>query len=223
MPATSVEAATRSASRVIARVCRRLPPTCPICSSIDVRDRAGERIGCRVERRRAGTAKRRVARSTAMTVQPSPSSSLRWTSSVSRLCSTRSLWPWLPCSWRTRGFLPGSARNDVQRERAGGRRGAARGGEELDPVAVRIGYLDTHETASSCHSVSGAARCNRSRAVDLVGVLELEAEVECAERGLGDGALAQREERAVRRCKDEQVLVVVEPFGEPEMPAVEGG
>ena len=134
----------------------------------------------------------------------------------------------MPCSWRTRGLSSwGSARNDVQRERAGrpGRGADARGGEELDPVAVGIGYLDTHETAivlpfglrNACPLEPLASP------PDLVGVIELEAEVECVERGLGDGAFLEREERAVRRCKDEQVLVVVEPLGEPEVPAVEVG
>lgn len=40
-------------------------------------------------RRACATTHRRVARSTAITVQPLPSSSLRWTSRVPGLCSTR--------------------------------------------------------------------------------------------------------------------------------------
>ena len=129
------------------------------------------------------------------------------------MCSTRSLWPGCPVVEDAR-LLRGRP-EDVQRERAGGARA----------LLGRRVYLDTHETAivlpfglrNACPLEPLASP------PDLVGVLELEAEVECAERGLGDGALAQREQRAVRRCKDEQVLVVVEPFGEPEMPAVEGG
>ena len=75
-------------------------------------------------RRAAGGLERRqwrVPRSTASTVHPLPSSSLRCTSSVSRLCSTRSRWAGLTCSHRIRGLVSsGSATNDVQRERGRG-------------------------------------------------------------------------------------------------------
>ena len=83
-------------------------------------------------RRAWATATRRVARSTAKTVQPSPSSPLSLIRRMSLSCSTRRRWAGLPSSRSVRGgSSEGSATNEVQRERrgiSGGRRGSRRAG-----------------------------------------------------------------------------------------------
>jgi hypothetical protein len=96
--------------------------------------------------------------------------------------------------------------------------------EQLDSIAVRVGDLDADEAMIVLPFGLSRARLLQplARASDRVGVLELEAEVVGAGQPVRHRALAQREERAVGRPEDQEVLVVVHPFGKPEVLAVEG-
>jgi hypothetical protein len=96
--------------------------------------------------------------------------------------------------------------------------------EQLDPIPVRVGYLDPHEAVVLLpfgFRRAGLAE-PLARASDLVGALELEAEVVAARKLGRHRALTQRDQRPVRRSHDQEMLVVVDPLGQPEVLAVEG-
>jgi len=86
--------------------------------SYGVEDRAGN--GCGVELTSCCAIDHARGESSATAVQPLPSSSLMWTSSVWRSCATRTRCSWLPRSHRARDCRPGTATaatKDVQRPR----------------------------------------------------------------------------------------------------------
>jgi hypothetical protein len=97
-------------------------------------------------------------------------------------------------------------------------------GKELDPVAVRVSDLDADKPVIVLPFGLHRAGVTQplARASNLFGVLKLETEVVGAGQPVRHRALAQRDERTVRRSKDQKVLVLVHPFGQPEVLAVEG-
>src|SRR6266581_3781648 len=107
---------------------------------------------------RCATAHARVVRSSAMVVQPLPSSSLTWTSSVWLSCSTRTRCRELASSRNCRDLLPAGASGatkEVQRPRlvCGRRTGPRRRAQPARCEALRSRRSPGHGTSAGGHAV----------------------------------------------------------------------
>ncbi len=96
-------------------------------------------------------------------------------------------------------------------------------GEQLDPIAVRVADLHAHKAVIALplgfrHTGLAEALASGSH---IVRVGKLEPEMVARRQPDRRLALFQCQQRPVASAKNQQVLVVVHPIGEPEVPAVE--